>query len=178
MPPERHFGTEISANRRANHEFTPVQKAVIVNELSSGKTHRAVAAIFNTTPSTTHRIFKRWKESKTLENKERRGRPPKLTPAEKRYIIIMIKKNRCITYAALVGAMGGRVSKRTIRRTLQSHWRRKWKSMQRIPISAETARERLSWAQGWLPDVEELMEVIAFQIAVLIMLIRDLGDLL
>jgi hypothetical protein len=36
MPPERSFGTEISANRRRNYEFTPVQKAVMVEQLSSG----------------------------------------------------------------------------------------------------------------------------------------------
>lgn len=159
MPSERTFGTEISANRQRNHEFTPVQKAAMCSELSSGESHRSVAMRFNTTPSTTHRIFKRWKDHKTLENKSRSGRPHKLTPAEKRYISLLIKKDRKITYSALVGSMHGKVSRRTIRRIIQHDWKRKWRSKQRIPISAETAAQRLSFARGWMPDCEELMEV-------------------
>jgi transposase len=140
----------------------------MVDQLSSGKTHRHVAAVFNTTPSTTHRIFKRWKEGQTLENKPRSGRPSKLTPAEKKYMLLLISRNRKITYAALVGAMGGRVSRKTIYRIVQSKWKRKWKAMRRIPISAECAKIRLTWAQGWRDDVHELMEVWPIEVRVLV----------
>lgn len=160
MPGNRIFGTEISGNRQRNHKFSPVQKAAIVAELSQGKTHRAVAAAFNTSPSTTHRIFKRWKEDATLENKPRSGRPPKLTEAEKRYIVLLVKRNRSITYSALIGAMGGRISRSTIRRCLRGYWQRKWKSIKRIPLSKETAKKRLYFARYWLQKVEELMEII------------------
>lgn len=159
MPPRRSFGTEISANRQRNHEFTPVQKSAMCAELSSGKSYRNVARQFNTTPSTTHKIFNRWKTDQTLEKKPRSGRPHKLSTAEKRYIILMIKKNRKVTYSALCGSMGGRVSRRTIQRIIQREWKRKWRSKQRIPLSKETAATRLSFAEGWLPDVAELMEV-------------------
>ncbi|GAO15952.1 hypothetical protein UVI_02039730 [Ustilaginoidea virens] len=139
MPLNRAFGTEISGNRQRNHEFSPVQKAAIVAELSQGKTHRAVATAFNTSPSTTYRIFKRWKEDATLENKPRSGRPPKLTEAEKRYIVLLVKRNRSIIYSAL---------------------QCKWKAIKRIPLSKKTAANRLSFPHYWLPKVEELIEVI------------------
>jgi transposase len=164
MPEKRAFGTELSVNRPKHHEFSPVQKAAMVGELSAGKTHRAVAALFNTTPSTTYKIFKRWKTTQSIENKKRSGRPPKLTMAEKRYIIIMLKKNHKITYDALVGAMGGRVSKSTIRRCLRKDWARKWKAMERIPLTKETAAQRLEFARYWMPIIDELMEIRGFKL--------------
>ncbi|KJZ68152.1 hypothetical protein HIM_12456 [Hirsutella minnesotensis 3608] len=62
--------------------------------------------------------------------------------------------------AALVGAMNGRVSRATIRRALCREYRRKWRSMKRIPISKETAALRLQFAQGWEGEEEELAETI------------------
>lgn len=167
MESERSFGTEISANRRRNCEFTPVQKAVMVEKLSSGKSHRNVAAEFNTTPSTTHAIFKRWRVDKTLEKKPRSGRPHILSRSEKRYILIMIKRNRKISYKALIGAMHGAVSRSTIRRVIQQYYRRKWRSLERIPLSEETAKKRLDFARYWKENVQELMQVQPIKIPVL-----------
>ncbi|KJZ75969.1 hypothetical protein HIM_04793 [Hirsutella minnesotensis 3608] len=72
----------------------------------------------------------------------------------------MIKRRRQVTYRALVGAMGGRVSRNTIRRAVRPEWKRKWLSIQRIPISKETAEERLQFARFWEGREEELTEVI------------------
>lgn len=131
----------------------------MVEQLSGGKTHREVAAPFHTSPSTTHAIFKGWKNEQTLEIKPRSGRPSKLTKSENKYIILLTKRNRKITYAALVGAMGGRVSKTMIRRAINDKWRRKWKGMNRIPIARECAKKRLAFTRGWISDADGLMEV-------------------
>ncbi|KJZ77301.1 hypothetical protein HIM_03025 [Hirsutella minnesotensis 3608] len=56
--------------------------------------------------------------------------------------------------------MGGRVSRNTIRRAVQPEWKRKWLSIQRIPISKETTEERLQFARFWEEREEELTEVI------------------
>lgn len=159
MPEKRSFGAEISANRQRNCEFTPVQKAVIVEKLSSGASHRTVATEFKTTPSTTHAIFKRWKQDKTLDNKPRKGRPQKLTKCEIRYIILLIKKQRNITWKALIGSMDGKVTRRTIRRCISKEFSRKWRSKERIPLSKETAKLRLQFARYWKPRVKELIKV-------------------
>ena len=164
MPPERSFGTEISANRWRLCESNPVQRAAMCTELSQGKTYRAVAQTYKCSPSTAHSIFKRWNNAKSFENKPRSGRPKKLTPSAVIYITLMIKKDRRITRNALVGAMDGRISKSTIRRALQKEFHRKWRSMQRIPISPETATTWLRWAQAWKEDEEELMKVWRFEI--------------
>ncbi|KAM5529647.1 hypothetical protein FOXYSP1_17491 [Fusarium oxysporum f. sp. phaseoli] len=36
--------------------------------------------------------------------------------------------------------------------------------MQRIPLSKDIARQRLSLCQGWKEDIEELMEVYYFEV--------------
>lgn len=36
--------------------------------------------------------------------------------------------------------------------------------MQRIPLSRETARQRLLWCQAWKEDIEELLEVYRFKV--------------
>ena len=164
MPEKRSFGAEISANRQRNCEFTPVQKAVMVEKLSTGISHRKVAAEFKTTPSTTYAIFKRWKEHKSLENKPRKGRPQKLTKSEIRYIILLIKKQRKITWKALIGSMDGKVTRRTIQRYMSKEFSRKWRSKDRIPLSKETAKLRLQFARYWKPRVDELIEVFILEV--------------
>ena len=72
---------------------------------------------------------------------------------------MLLKKDRRITYDALVGALGGQISRTTIKRIVRTFYGRKWRAMQRIPISKETAKERLQWAEGWAGEEDELMEV-------------------
>ncbi|KAL7952455.1 hypothetical protein V8C34DRAFT_118868 [Trichoderma compactum] len=85
MSERREFGTIISGNRRRNCEFTPVQRSAMCAKISEGKSYRAVALEFNTSPSTAHGIFKKWKNNQTFDSKPRKGRPKKLTPAEEAY---------------------------------------------------------------------------------------------
>ncbi|KJZ68019.1 hypothetical protein HIM_12591 [Hirsutella minnesotensis 3608] len=61
---------------------------------------------------------------------------------------------------ALLGAVGGRVSRRTIFRALQPVWQRKWLSIQRIPISEEIAASRLQFSRDWEGREDELVETI------------------
>lgn len=142
------FGAILSANRQRNCEFNNEQKAAMCSEIFAGESYQVVAEHWNTTKSTVHRIFKHWKSTQSFNNKPRSGRPLKLTQSEVRYICLLIKRNRKIGYAALIGAIDGKVSKKTIRRAIQQFYKRKWKSMQRIPLSKETAAQRLRFTQG------------------------------
>jgi len=159
MTSGRSFGAIISANRRHRQQFDSVTRALIINEKSKGRSYRDVASEFNTTPSTIFGIYQRWKHNKTIERKPNRGRKPKLTKAEIKYVILSLKRDRRITYDALVGVVGGKVSRSTIKRIVRTYYGRKWRAMQRIPLSKETAAQRLSWAQAWREDIDELIEV-------------------
>jgi hypothetical protein len=98
-----------------------------------------------------------------LAQQRRIGRPKKLTVREIRLIWISIKRDRRITYESLVNCMGGKISRSTLRRVVRLHYGRKWKEMQRIPLSKETTRQCLSWCQGWRDEIDELIEVLFFK---------------
>lgn len=82
MPRNHEFGTVISKRRKKNPEFTAIQRAAMCAKISEGKSYRAVALEFNTSPSTAYAIFKRWKNNETLDSKPRKGRPKKPTLTE------------------------------------------------------------------------------------------------
>ena len=159
MASQRSFGVAISGNRGFACELNEATKIAILTLLHEGISARKVAARFNTSHTTVNRILKRWKEDQTVKNKARSGRPLKLSHSQRLYILRLIRKNRAITWNALVGSMGGEVSKSTIRRVVRRHYARKWKSMKRPKLTKVAAKARLSWARLWRPRIEELMEV-------------------
>ena len=103
------------------------------------------------------------KKDGTYERRPRQGRPHKVTKSEIKYVILLIKRDHRITYDALVGSMGDKVSRTTIKRIVRTYYGRKWRAMQRIPISKATTRECLEFAQAWKGDEDELMEVLRFK---------------
>jgi transposase len=159
MSETRAFGTEISANRQRNGEFNLEQKGAMCEAVSRGDSYTRVAADFHTTRSTVRAIWRRWQEDGTVQKKPRSGRPRKLSEAEIRYITLLLKRDRKITWSALVGAVDSRVTSRTIRRALQREYKRKWKSIQRIEITEEVAEARLQFCHDWEGKEEELVEV-------------------
>jgi hypothetical protein len=64
--------------------------------------HIMIAAEFNTTKSTVFNIVKRFKSEETVQMKLRKGRPHKLSKAQRICIIILLKRDRDITWKALV----------------------------------------------------------------------------
>lgn len=152
----------ICANRAPNQDFNEVARALIVREVETGRTYRDVAAEAKCSPATIFNIYQRWKTQRTLDKKPKSGRPKKLTVQQIRYVLVSLKRDRRITYESLVNYLGGNISRTTIRRVIRYHYGRKWRAMQRIPLSKETARQRLSWCQAWKEDIEELIEVRRF----------------
>ncbi|KAM5527796.1 hypothetical protein FOXYSP1_19669 [Fusarium oxysporum f. sp. phaseoli] len=132
----------ICAQRQRNHEFSEVAKALIVQAVEGGRSYRDVAAEAGCSPAAIFNIFQRWKAHQTLDKKSRSGRPRKLTVQQIRYVLVSLKRDRRITYESLVNYLGGEISRTTIRRVIRYHYGRKWRAMQRIPLSRETARQR------------------------------------
>ena len=100
-----------------------------------------------------------------MENKPRSGRPGKLTSAERKYIVLLAKRDRRVSYSALVSAMDGRVCLRTIQRLMKKYYSRKWRAIQRIPLLKETVQIRLRWSKAWKDDIYLLLEVFASMLA-------------
>lgn len=151
MPLElRKFGTIISGNRRQNDELSSEQRAAIASRVASGETKSAVAREFKCSRGAVRRAVDRWITNQTFNSLPRTGRPQKLTHRERRYIIRLVRRRPKIAYKALVSEIDTKVSHRTIRRVLRQHNLRKWRSMKRIKLTKEGAKERLSFAKFWL----------------------------
>jgi transposase len=127
--------------------------------VAAGKSERFVAGLFRVSPSTVHYAIEHWKKNHTFESKPRKGRPPSLTRKEKRYIILLVKRNRTLAKKALVNATGKVVSYSTIKRCLRANHMRKWKAMKRIPLCKEVAKDRYDFACDWLENIEEFLQV-------------------
>jgi hypothetical protein len=57
---------EICRERNRNEEFGDVAKTLIVREVETGRSYRAVATDARTSPSTVYQIVQRWKTQRTL----------------------------------------------------------------------------------------------------------------
>jgi transposase len=125
-----------------------------------GESYRKIATQFNTTPSTVYAIVKRFKSEQTVQIKPRKGRPAKLSKEERKYVILLLKRDRDITWKALATDIGVQVSVSTLRRVLGKHYSRKWRAIERIPLDKDTAHDRLAYCRDWLPFAEELLAVI------------------
>ena len=133
--------------------------------LGAGQSQRRVADAFNTTRSTVQAIANRWKTNQSLKVRPRKGRPKKLSSYEKRYILRMIRKDRAITWNALVGTVDTRVCVRTIQRLIHTHYARKWKAMGRPKLDRYAASTRLRWARIWIEKIDDLVEVCDFEVS-------------
>ena len=111
----------LCANRQRNHEFIVTIRASIVQAVESGRTYRDVAAEAKCSPQSVANIFQRWKTQHSLDKKPRPGRPRSLSFRQIQYVLVSLKRDRCITYESLVNFLGAQVSRTTIRRAVRRH---------------------------------------------------------
>ncbi|EAQ83841.1 hypothetical protein CHGG_07812 [Chaetomium globosum CBS 148.51] len=152
------FAAELTAGRGRLQELSPGARAAICTLVAAGQSERAVSRLFRVSRDTVARCVEHWKTHRTFDSRPRKGRPPVLTRREKRYIVLLVKKNRTIAKKALVNATGKVVSYSTIRRCLRSHHIRKWRAMKRIPLTKEVAKDRYNFACDWLENIDEFLQ--------------------
>ena len=159
----RRFGTVISGNRRRNCELSKEARAAIVALAEAGTKKVQLARQFFCHPNTITRTLQRFQATESLASRLRKGRPPLLNAAQRRYILMLVKRNPRMAWKALICGAPVPVSQSTIRRVLGGHYRRKWKAVKRIAISKDLARERFSWARYWKTRKQELLTVCNFK---------------
>lgn len=177
MSNPREFSTILTANHKRNTEWSIEAKGAMIGMRIAGMSQRAVAAEMKTDHKVVAKVEKTFTETGHVENKPRSGRPWALNRVERRYILRLIRKDRRISWNALVSAVDDRVCLRTIRRVVSFHYKRKWKTMKRPNITKENAAARRQFARIWLPRSDELAEVFLFKSLVLILLTIASDDL-
>ena len=149
MASNRTFGQEISGNRQRNGELSSEMRAAILTKLDGGQKPGKIATELGISRHTVYYTKKRWAQHRTLDLMPRSGRPQKLTPSEKRYLYLLLRRNPRMAYKAIPESLHRSISRRTIRRAMRAIGLRKWKSAGRIPLKKKDVRERLKFARFW-----------------------------
>jgi transposase len=99
-----------------------VERASILSARKAGVSRKTLAAQFQCSLATISNTCKRVEATGTAETKPRSGRPPKLSPSEIRYMILMVKRNPLMSWTALLGACPQSVSRNTLKKILGPHF--------------------------------------------------------
>lgn len=153
------FICKLKANHRAKQELSPYVRVAICSLVAAGYTKQSLATLFGISRHAIRNTIERWDSHNTFDSRPRSGRPEALTPSEKRYILLMVKKDRRLARKALINAVGKKVSPSTIRRCLRAYHLRKWRAKKRIPLTKELAKDRYNFACNWLEKTDELVQV-------------------
>jgi transposase len=119
MPLSRQLCDRISGNRQKNRQFNEGSRMVMVAATAIGLSQSEIARCFRTCHRTVAKIVNAFDDRDAFTPKPRPGCPPKLSEAEKRYIIQQTKRNRRISWQCLLGTVtcaGWRVSMSTVQR--------------------------------------------------------------
>lgn len=109
---------------RKGKETTEEERKIIINLRNTNKTIKEISEIVKRPKSTITSILHRFDGCTNYKNKDRDGRPKKLTERESRKLIQIVKKNPKITSSKIAGQIkemtGKDIHPRTVRRTLHS----------------------------------------------------------
>jgi transposase len=159
----RAFGLEITGNARTpqgnRKDLCDTERAAIVAARMAGVPRRVLADNFDVNVRTISRTVTHFNARNTLKSLPRKGRPQKLSLAQQRYVIQMVKRRPRISWAALTGESGVGVCKNTLRKVLGTFFRRKWRAQKRIALSAAAVAQRLTYTRHWRGKEVELVKV-------------------
>jgi transposase len=104
MATQRQFGQELNQNARRGPNLTTVQRDQIIGMLNSGATPKEVAEAYGRTERCIRDLRKKYAQTGTTADKPRSGRPPILSPHQKRIIYRKARAAPKIEYSDLAEA--------------------------------------------------------------------------
>jgi transposase len=105
MPPSRQFGTEISGNRRKGPNLTPEQRLCIISKREAGVSIAELVEEFGRSKRAIKYTIKTYAHLSTTKDKPRSGRPPMLSPRQKKILLRKARGAPKIEYAELAKAV-------------------------------------------------------------------------
>lgn len=116
---------------------------LIVEAKQNGELGVDIAKRFHVDPATVSRIWSRWKTTKTVKTKKKSGRPRKITPAQRRLLVRMVKKDPFVTAVEVMNYanknLGMNIKIRTARNILINEGLRGRRPAKKPWISKKTA---------------------------------------
>ncbi|KAL2177380.1 uncharacterized protein P884DRAFT_173083, partial [Thermothelomyces heterothallicus CBS 202.75] len=105
---------KLMVNHQPNQELSPHIRMVIYSLIATSQSERSLATLFGVSRHAIHHIIKLWKSNHTFDSRPRSGRLEVLSRSEKRYILLMVKKNRRLARKALINTVRKKVLPLTI----------------------------------------------------------------
>jgi hypothetical protein len=163
-------------NHQTNHEWSDEAKCVMIGMRMTGVSQRTVARVHRTDHKTVAAIEKSFTQTASVQNKPRIGRPQKPNRGQTRYVLRLIRKNPYIKWEKLLSEAQELVCLSTLKHAVSVYFERKWKAMDRPPISKEQGASRRAFYREWLPKIDELKEIWLFEVYTDVVLIFGLDD--
>lgn len=156
----RSFGTELSANRRPNGEYTAEARAAIVSAYLTGTSLAELVDIFKAgNESTIRSIVAKATATNTTQTAPRRLGKYRTTFRAERRLVFLAAKYPEYSYTALAAAAGFAVSGKTVKRILHRYGRNKWRKTKRILLEEKDAIERRNFCAYWLKDAARIKQL-------------------
>jgi transposase len=152
----KEFDNRVMAGHKKGCELTDVQRACMATAVACGLSQYNVANAFGVGRTTVRAQVQRVTISPRFKSRIRKRRPKMLSFTARRRLHWLAKRNPRSTWKQLRNSMRVPCHLRTLRRVMHGYFHRKWKAIDRIPLTKEVAKSRLEFARYWLPRLEEL----------------------
>jgi len=147
MAPKRPPLAPISTNQVRRKELTPFERGQIVALDGVDLSQSKIAKVLKRPRSTIQDALKNSCQNPDGESLSRSGRPPILTPRDRRLLLREVRKHPKLTYKELKKATGLHYSTPTLRKALKEEGITRWIAKKRPKLTPENAKIRLNWAR-------------------------------
>ena len=148
---ERNFSNFVMGRRPS---MTLNDRLIAIGMLNGGSSVNHVARHFQVHERTIYRLQSRCRQTNSVKDRPRSGRPKKTTQREDRYLVTSSRRNRFLTSTALANrlqaATGTRVTFGTVRNRLRAAALRGRRPLVGVPLTQRHRRARLNWARAHL----------------------------
>ena len=128
--------------------LTAEQRERAIGMEQMGAIHAQIARNLHCTRATIVRLFQRFGQTGSTQDRPRSGRPRVTTPQEDRYLRTYHLRNRFVTATETAAtALGHRISRRTVLRRLRAAGIRARRPLRGMALTLEHRRRRLQWAR-------------------------------
>ena len=132
----------------------PATRNIAIGLLQAGESQNEVARTLNVNQSTISKLWNRFQQTGSTNDRQRSGRPRIITPGQDRYIRVFHLRNRTVAASTTAAGIPGlrRISSQTVRNRLQQHDIRHRRPYFGTVLTPLHRRERVHWCnrlRGW-----------------------------
>jgi transposase len=151
MPPQRSFGTEISANRRSNGELSTNARSSSISKYEAGASTTELAAEFSVTSQCVRNTLRRYSKTGSNASRPRAGRHPILSTRDSRILYRHARKASKISCNSLIeeAHLQKDYSHSTAYRALKNESLTNFRAPRRPKITASNAQKRLQFCREY-----------------------------